>query len=138
MSPLDIAAALYARCKGIQPAVDVAYPNKPFTPRAGQPYVRMSVIYGPPDNRIYGPFYREKGMFQAVLCYPLDAGEGAALERAAQVRSAFTRGLTLAAGDGHVLILDTAMIAPALIEGDRYCVPVRAHWCADVYTGAGS
>lgn len=133
MNAREISAALYAAVAAITPTLALAYPNAPFSPVAGTPYVRVDVIWARPDNGVYGDQYREQGALQVVLCYPIDAGVGPALDRADKVRSTFRRGVRIEAGDGHVLILATPALYPALVDGDRFCVPLRISWCADVF-----
>lgn len=139
MNMLDIAAALQARLAGIGPAIDTVVENTaPYVPRKNVPYQRLHLLPAGPDNPTMGDgFYRERGLYQVLLCYPAGQGAGAALVRAELIRVFFARGTAIFAGSGQgagmVRIDTTPAIGPALIEGDRWCLPVRVRWSADVY-----
>lgn len=133
MSALICRTLLETALAAISPALATAYENMPFTPTVGTPYQRVHVLLADPDPiEMSGHFHREHGFMQVTLCYPLDAGSGPALTRAELIRSTFYRGKTLS-GSGVTLMIERhPEIAPAITEDDRYVVPVRVRFFANI------
>lgn len=131
MSAVAIRAALETALSAISPAMATAWENLPFTPTDGTPYQRVYLLLGDPDNPEMGTFTQDRGFLQISLAYPLGAGPGAAMARAELIRSAFKRGTTLTASGITTTIEKTPEISPALIEDDRYVVPVRVRFFAN-------
>lgn len=115
------------------PAIVTAWENVPFTPPAATvPYQMAHVLFAQPDNLVYGSEYREQGIFQVRLMYPINAGSGAALARAELLRQQFSRGTTLTASGTTVHISGTPEIAPGAVEENRYAVIVRIRFYAHI------
>jgi len=105
--------------------------NQPSDP--GQPYQMVNLMPGEPDNPTMGDdFYRELGYLQITLVYPLGTGPGLALARAVLIRSTFYRGLTLTSGPVRLQVDRTPEIAPAFRDADRYRLPVRIRYFANI------
>lgn len=86
-----IVSGLMAHFSGLSlPAgVGVAYPNVNFTP-SGSPYVRLSLAKNTPTNpHISGALTIYRGIFMAVVCWPINQGIVAASELAGAIRDHF-------------------------------------------------
>ncbi len=83
-----------------------------------------------PDNPEMGTMATEKGFLQISLFYPLDTGPAAAMARAELIRATFIRGASFAASGVTTTVERTPEIAPAMIEEDRYHLPVRVRFYA--------
>lgn len=125
MTALLVRSALEVALAAMSPALSTAYENAPFTPVAGQPYQRATLLLAEPANVEFGPGYIEQGFLQVDLNYPLAAGPHDATARAEAIRSTFYRGASFTASGVTVNIERTPEIMPARVEEDRFIVPVR-------------
>jgi len=130
MSLLAVRNALETALAGIAPAIPIAWENTPYTPVSGTPYARVYLLAAEPDNPEIGGMATERGFMQVSLCYPLDTSPGAAMARAELIRATFPRGAAFSASGVTTQIERTPEIAPAMIEDDRYVVPVRVRFFA--------
>ncbi len=130
MSLLAVRNALETALNAMSPALATAWENSPYTPVNGTPYQRVYLLAAEPDNPEMGGHVTERGFMQITLCYPLDAGPNAAMTRAELIRTTFPRGAAFTASGITTQVERTPEIAPALIEDDRYCVPVRVRFFA--------
>lgn len=134
MSIVNIRTALESRLSTMSPALSTAWESVPFTPVTGTPYQQVNLLVNESQNpTIGGSMYRQMGIFQVTLSYPPGTGAKAAASRAEAVRSHFPRGLGLSSGGTNVLIDRTPSIAPAIIDGDRYRIPVSIYFSADIF-----
>lgn len=134
MSAKAIRLALETRLNTMSPALATAWENVAYTPVSGTPYQRVNVLRATPDNPIIGQgFYRELGIFQVSLCYPLNSGANAATERAELVRTQFKRGISLTSGTVTVTIDGTPTISSGFVDGDRWVVPVSIPYWANIF-----
>lgn len=131
MSLLAVRRCLEEALEAMEGPIATAWENVPFTPVDGTPYQRVFLLAAEPDNPEMGRFTQERGFMQISLAYPLGEGPGAALARAELIRSTFKRGSTFAASGITTTIEKTPEISPALIEDDRYVVPVRVRFFAN-------
>ena len=100
-----------------------------FTPVAGTPYQQVNLLMA--DNLsgcISDSSYVSKGFLQVMLCYPIGGGAKLASTRADLLLSTFKRGLNLTSGGVIVEINKTPVIAPAIVDGDRYKFPVTIYF----------
>ena len=81
-----------------------------------------------------GTHYRIKGFMQVLLCYPPNAGAKTAATRADLLVNHFKRGTSLTSAGITVIIDKTPSIAPALIDGVLYKIPVSIYFSADIYS----
>jgi len=133
MSIQLIRKALEKRLGSMTPALATAFENVAFTPAAGTPYQRVNLLPATPDNATLGDaYYRENGLFQVTLLYPQLAGPAAAEARAEAVRAHFKRGTSITESGVTTLITRTPSIAPALIDGDRYVIPITITYQAEI------
>lgn len=133
MSIVSVRAALETKLDGITPALASAWENTPFEPQAGLAYQRVTLLAAAPDNSTYGGgYYREQGILQIDLMYPLSDGTAAAGARAELIRTAFKRGTSVVSGGVTVIIDKTPEVSAGRVEGDRWCVPVKVRWYAGI------
>jgi hypothetical protein len=133
MSAVLCRAALEVALAAMSPALATAWENAPYTPVAGTPYQRVTLLLAEPANLEMGSArYTEQGYLQISLAYPLNAGAGAATARAELIRSTFYRGASFTSGGVTVNIEKTPEIAPGRVEEDRYVIPVKVRFFAHV------
>ena len=127
-----IKSALETRLKAMPNGLATAWENVSFDPPA-EAYQRADMLPAAPENPTLGDgFYRERGLFQITLFYPLDGGGGVVYAMAEAVRSWFPRGLSLVSGGVTVRIPSTGAIGPHFRENDRFALPVRIRYFADI------
>ncbi|MDO8800049.1 phage tail terminator-like protein [Phenylobacterium sp.] len=133
MSVVAIRAALETALAAISPALATAAENVAYTPTPGTPYQRAAVLFARPDNQELSAAHVAQGFMQTTLCYPTNAGPGAASTRAELIRTTFYRGRSLTPVSGvTVTVFTTPEIMPGYVDGDRYCIPVRVYFRAPV------
>lgn len=130
MSLVAVRAALETALSSMSPSMDYAWENTSYFPINGTPYARVYLLAAEPDNPEIGGMATERGFLQISLCYPLDTGPSAAMARAELIRSTFPRGAAFSASGITTQIERTPEIAPAMIEEDRYVLPVRVRFFA--------
>ena len=134
MSIVNIRIALETRLNAMSPSLATAWEGVPYTPVTGTPYQQINLVLAQTENPTLGDgMYRVTGFMQVLLCYPPGTGPKAAATRAELVRNQFQRGLGLSSGGIEVLIDRTPSIAPAIIDGDRYRLPVTVYFSADIF-----
>ena len=134
MSLVSIRAALETKLKAITPVLATAWENGAYTPVPGTAYQQVYLLTATPENPTLGDaFYREHGILQITLMYPLKAGSNAATTRAELIRTAFKRGTTLTSGTVSVIIERTPEIGQGRVDGDRWALPVKIRWYAGIY-----
>lgn len=133
MSIIKIRAALEGHLNAMQPPVITNWQNVPFDPVAGEPYQIITMMNADPVNPTLGDgHYREVGFFQIMLCYPVGDGPNDIETRIEAIKATFRRGTTLLNSGITVTISRTPATSPAIVNADRYCVPVRVPYYADV------
>ena len=134
MSQSLIRAALETALNGMTPALATAFENNAFTPPASTtPYQMAFMLFAAPENPDMGRgITRERGIFQVTLCYPLQAGDGAARARADLLRATFYRSATFTIGAVKVIMERTPDVGAGSVSGDRWVVPVRCRFFADI------
>ena len=134
MSIISVRAALEAKLNAMTPALASSWENVPFTPVAGTAYQAAYVLPATPSNPTLGDgFYREQGLFQVSLFYPLQTGTLTAATRAQAIRTAFKRGTTMTSGSVKVIVDRTPEIGQGRVDGDRWMIPCKIRWYAGVY-----
>nr|MDD5724392.1 phage tail terminator-like protein [Syntrophales bacterium] len=91
------------------------------------------VMPATPDNPTLGDgFYREQGVFQVSLFYPLLAGPQTAEARAQLIRTTFKRGTAMTSGAVKVVVDRTPEIGQGRVDGDRWHIPVKIRFSAGI------
>lgn len=133
MSLAEVRIALESKLNAITPALATEWENVPYIPVTGTPYQKVWLLPAEPDNPTMGDdFYREQGVFQITLMYPLQIGPAAAIARAELIRTAFKRGTSMTSGAVTVIVNKTPEIGIARVDNDRWAVPVKARWFAGI------
>ncbi len=133
---MSILQALEVLLATVTPALPTASENVVYTPQSGVPYQRADLLPAPTTNPTLGDtMYRETGIFQVMLCYPASSGSGDARAQADVLRNFFFRGQSCASGSTTVQIDSTPSIGSGNIVGDRYCLPVRVKYFANLFAG---
>lgn len=128
----DLRKALETRLAAMAAPIATQWENRLYTPVAGTPYQQVNVLFAKPSNPEWGRGYQEQGYMQLTLRYPINAGPGDAEARAQSIRDWFYRGLPLAANGLTVTVESTPEFSPSFVDGDRYCIPVKVRFFANV------
>lgn len=133
MSIALVRTALEAKLNAIAPALAIAWQNVGYTPVTGTPYQACFLLPAIPSNPTLGDgFYREQGIFQISLFYPLLTGAQDAETRAQLIRTAFKRGTAMTSGSVSVLVDTTPEIGQGRADDDRWHIPVKIRWSAGI------
>ena len=135
MALVEIRTALETKLNALTPTVATAWESVPFTPVVGTAYQQVNLMIADTLNpTLGGTHYRIKGFMQVLLCYPPNAGAKTAATRADLLVNHFKRGTSLTSSGITVIIDKTPSIAPALIDGVLYKIPVSIYFSADIYS----
>ena len=135
MALVEIRTALETKLNALTPTLATAWESVPFTPVVGTAYQQVNLMMADTLNpSLGGNHYRIKGFMQVLLCYPPNAGAKTASTRADLLVNHFKRGTSLTSGGITVIIDKTPSIAPALIDGVLYKIPVSIYFSADIYS----
>jgi len=132
MSIVAIRAALEVALNAMSPALSTAWENAAFAPVPGTPYQAVSLKWAQPDNVEFGSRHRELGFMEVKLMYPLQVGTSVAAARAELLRTTFYRGASFASGGVTVRIDKTPEVSPGAVEGDRFALPVKVRFFANI------
>jgi hypothetical protein len=133
MSIVLVRSALQAKLEGMSPALATAWENVDYVPVIGTPYQAAYVMQAEPDNPTMGDdYYREQGIFQVSLFYPIQVGTSVAEARADLIQATFKRGLSMTSGAVTVRINKTPEISPGRVDGDRWHIPIKIPWFAGI------
>lgn len=133
MSLAAVRAALETALNAMSPALSTAWENDAFSPpEAGTAYQAVNLLLAEPLNQEIGRRYVERGFMQVSLRYPLDAGPAAASERAQALRTTFYRGASFTTSGITTIIERTPEIMSGFRDGDRWTIPVRIRFYAEV------
>lgn len=130
---INIRAALETALNAITPSLATAWENAAFTPLLSSvPYQQVNILFAEPSNLEFGSRHIEQGYMQVRLMYPQDAGSKDAATRAELIRSTFYRGASFSNGGVTVIIEKTPEIATGSTDGDRWAVPVKIRFFANI------
>lgn len=134
MSQIAIREALETHLENMAPSIETAWENNAFKPPAPSvPWQEAHVLFATPDNPVFGAGYIEQGYLQVSLKYPLQAGSATAGARAKLIRDTFPRGLSIS-NNGVVVTIDkTPAIGNGIPDGDRWSVPVKIPFHANIF-----
>ncbi|MCK5605396.1 DUF4128 domain-containing protein [Candidatus Pacearchaeota archaeon] len=129
-----VRSALQSKLDSIYPALATAWENVEYVPVVDTPYQAAYVLTAEPDNPTMGDdYYREQGIFQVSLFYPLSVGTSAAEVRAELIRTTFKRGTSMTSGSVTVIVNKTPEISQGRRDGDRWMIPVKIRWYAGIF-----
>lgn len=132
MSVVKVRAALETALNGISPALATAWENVAYAPITGTAYQQVHLMLASPSNDEFGRKHREQGYMQVKLMYPLQIGTSTVAARAELLRTTFYRGASFTASGVTVVIDQTPEVSPGSVEGDRYAVPVKVRFYANI------
>ena len=128
-----IRAMLESRLNTLTPALATAWENAPYNPVVGTAYQRVYLLFATPENPTMGDdFYREQGIFQINLFYPLQTGTATAATRAEAIKTLFKRGTSITSNGVTVQIEATPERSQGRRDGDRWALPVKIRWFAGI------
>lgn len=134
MSIIRVRQALEIGLFAINPAIDTAYDNFPYTPTTGTPYQRVTLVPSMPDNTTFGDdHYQERGLMFVELHYPINNGSSTAATRAELIRATFKRGASFTNNGLTVRIEKTPEIGQGTVQGAFWVLPVRVRFFAEVF-----
>lgn len=135
MALVEIRTALETKLNALAPSLATAWESVPFTPIVGTPYQQVNIIIADTLNpTLGGSHYRIKGFMQVLLCYTPSLGAKAASTRADLLVNHFKRGTSLINGGVTVIVDKTPSIAPPMVDGLLYQIPVSIYFSADIYS----
>lgn len=112
-----------------------AYQNAVFQVVVGVPYQLIHIVTFKPDEPTQGGgYYREHGVFQVTLVYPVGVGTGAIIARAELIRSYFKKGMSFVNSGITVVIPDTPEFGYLQGSADNISLPVKIVYRADIYS----
>lgn len=132
MSNKQVRIALETALKTVSSGFATAWENTNFEPKNGVPYQIVNLLFAQPDNPEYGTGYREQGIFQVTIMYPLLTGTKDSTDRADLLRNTFERGKSFSSGSVSVIIDRTPEVVAGRRDGDRWAVVVKIRWHADI------
>lgn len=134
MSAAKVRAALEIALHTMTPALATAWENQDFSPTPGTPYQAAHLLPAPPENPTMGDnHYRERGILQVSLNYPVNGGAAAAMARAELIRATFFRGASFTSGGVTTRIPTKPEIGRGVVVNDRWVLPVSIRYFADVF-----
>ena len=123
---LRIRQALEKAVLAVAPAIDTAFENTTFKPRANEPYQQLHFLPAKPEAAVIDDSISEVlGVFQITLRYPAGKGVKDVLERAKLYERAFKVGVKL---ENEVFITAPTSVNILGVDGDRYGVAVSIYF----------
>lgn len=134
MSIAKVRTALEIALHTMTPALATAWENQDFSPTPDTPYQAAHLIPATPENSTMGDrHYRERGIMQVTLSYPVNGGSSAAMARAELIRSTFFRGASFTSGGVTTRISAKPEVGRGMVVNDRWVLPVSIRYFADVF-----
>jgi hypothetical protein len=113
--------------------IETNYENVFYRPTKDVAFQRVQVVFATPENPTMGDnFYREQGFMQATLYFPLQSGAKDSAIWAQTLRTSFYRGRSFVTGKVTTVISATMNRLPSIVEDDRFVVPCRIPFFANV------
>ncbi|ACT50866.1 DUF4128 domain-containing protein [Methylovorus glucosotrophus] len=133
MSEINIRKAFEKRLLALDTAFATAWPNVEFDPVLGVPYQKPSLLPAAPENPTLGDgYYREVGVFQVLLYYPLGDGPDNADLKALAIKNHFPRALKMTEAGQVIQVMLTPTIAPGFESMERWCIPISINYQSEV------
>ena len=139
MSLLTLRQLYETAIKAIDPTFPTVWENNLYKPLDGVAYQKVDRLLANPENPTFsnpgvGNFLRELGIIQVTLLYPLGTGPSAADTKAQAIRDAFPQGKSFTSGTVTLIIQRTPTVAPGRIDGDRWSIPVKIPFFANIFS----
>ena len=128
MSNKAISTALSTHLKVMANLPPVAWENAKFTPSNGL-YLRENTVFAGdiPIGLSFNDTIQKVGIYQVTVCATLNGGKFPSLDMADKILTHFARGTKLTK-DSTITLITIGTIAPAMIDGNWYNVPVSVNW----------
>lgn len=98
------------------------------------PYRQVFFLWPRAENPTMGDgHYRQRGIMQVSLHYPVGEGSGEADLAGGKYREHYERGLSLTRNGVTTIIDETPEVGSGSKQGDRYVVVVRVRFYADAF-----
>jgi hypothetical protein len=111
-----------------------AYEGITYKPQTNTPYQRINLLRAEPDNTALGSaYFREVGIFQVSLFYPMGTGVNLIEQRAETIREHFKRGTGLTNGNVTVRITKTPNVKSVLRDDDRLSLVIDIPYQREVF-----
>jgi hypothetical protein len=134
---VEISEAMFARLKTapVTPTMPpIAWPNKPFTPVVGSPYLRATMM--PAEPLTIASFVQGENRYSGIMQVDVFVPDGDGTKRATTIADIvgnhFKRGLTVAAQTFSILIRRPPYMLSPYKDGAWWGIPVRVYYIADV------
>jgi len=111
------------------PAIPIAYENAPFAPPAGRYVAAYLMPANTNINTLEGTDREYRGIFQASIIVPANAGSGEAQALAAELDALYGIGFTH--GGLRITLIKPMSAANAIQDASGYTVPVSCLYRAD-------
>jgi hypothetical protein len=132
MSLFDITAALEVRLAAMPGVLPTVWENTEANPPTTA-FQQVNFLPGAPDNPAVGSgMYRELGLMQVTLLYPINSGSGAAYQMAETIRNWFPRASSYSSGGFTAIIERTAAIGPGSVQSERFVLPVSIYYFSNI------
>lgn len=133
MSNLNIQRAFEVKLAEMLPTLSTQYENTAFLPVANVPYQKAYLLPAQPENPTMGDaYYREVGVFQVTLCYPINTNVVLAKDRAESIKQHFKRATRMTNGGQTVQVIRTPTVSPSFVTDDRYNIVVSIFYQSEV------
>lgn len=117
----------------INPALDTVWENTAYDPIGGTPYQQAFLLFADNQNPSFVGLTRYSGIFQVTLKYPAGVGTKDSVDRAGLIKAALPYRRTFTSGTITLTVQRTPTIAPGRNDGDRWAVPVKVPFFANVF-----
>jgi hypothetical protein len=130
----QIYQAMLTRLATITPALATVEENEDYTPITGTRYQEAYLLPAQPENITLGDaYYRNIGIFQVTLRFPINQGNQPLEVRAQKVIDAFPRALGLTFEGKTVRVMRTPSKSPSTRIDDRYVCAISIPYMAEVF-----
>lgn len=117
----------------VTPAIDTVWENTAYIPVNGTPYQVVNLLFGKNINPTFNGFTRYIGIFQVTLKYPIGVGSFDIATRSGLIKAAFPYPRTFTSGTITLTVESTPLVAAGRADGDRWAVPVKIPFFANVF-----
>jgi hypothetical protein len=133
MSIAAIEAVLHDRL-ALLTGIDIAWPDQPYVPTVGRPYLAPTLVARQRRSMGAGPSAAHQwiGTYQVSVYWPAGEGPGAYNAQIDALIAHFPRALTLPTSAGRPVIIEEATPQPKYDAGDWVNAPVVMQWFLNI------
>lgn len=116
---------------------DFVFENLDYKPTPGKPYINVNFMFAQSQNPTFTTpsglqHIFDSGYIQFSLFHPIGLGRGASDAMQQSLRAIFKRGTSFTLTTGMVTIKDTPSLGTGRDTGDRWLVPVKVFFLANL------